>query len=401
MADKNILNDNRVASTIHFINLYIRSQNHTLLKTLQKNDKVNTDFFVMTGNTVEQLINKYQNRSAKTALVIDDAGLQVINRLHQEGVKDITLCLTRISAEQVTWVKSLLTLTFPLLPVKIIHLNDLKEGMKFDLIIANPPYGAIGANITKKIIDTVDFKEYVNLLPANDYKRNTSKDLYNYQSDMESVNGGFEDATVTTHCALIYKEKANNMTLDEFSTIGFKKSSPIYKLAVQNWSRRHDYKYVTTNCPVYKLQQASNKTSFIFSERDVANRRLPYSKKTVQYRWAVAKDVDAAWILSQYNIRIRSGVEVTKCHFIEFNSEQECSNFIKFIYSKLGFRFIAMLFDCYNSDYIHPEKVFPKVDWTREWTVEEILKDYGYTDEEVQAVMDDLKDDTKYKDMKD
>ena len=33
----------------------------------------------------------------------------------------------------------------------------------------------------------------------------------------------------------------------------------------------------------------------------------------------------------------------------------------------------------------------PKVDWTRSWTVEEILKDYGYTEDEIKEVMEDLK----------
>ena len=41
--------------------------------------------------------------------------------------------------------------------------------IKFDLIIANPPYGKPGANITKNIIDNVYFEEYVNLLPATVY----------------------------------------------------------------------------------------------------------------------------------------------------------------------------------------------------------------------------------------
>ena len=54
--------------------------------------------------------------------------------------------------------------------------------IKFDLIIANPPYGKSGANITKNIIDNVYFEEYVNLLPMNDYKRNDSKDLYILQN---------------------------------------------------------------------------------------------------------------------------------------------------------------------------------------------------------------------------
>ena len=35
-------------------------------------------------------------------------------------------------------------------------------------------------------------------------------------------------------------------------------------------------------------------------------------------------------------------------------------------------------------------KCLPKVDWTKSWTVEEILKDYGYTDIEIENIMADL-----------
>ena len=80
--------------------------------------------------------------------------------------------------------------------------------MKFDLIIANPPYGKIGANITKTIINNIEYAEYVNLLPANDYNRNDTKDLYKYVDldSMTSLKDAFKDAVVTTHCARINKQ---------------------------------------------------------------------------------------------------------------------------------------------------------------------------------------------------
>ena len=73
------------------------------------------------------------------------------------------------------------------------------------IIIANPPYGAIGANIAYTIREKIDYECFVNLLPANDYKRNKTKDLFNYQSEMEPVNDGFDDAAVTTHLCLVSK----------------------------------------------------------------------------------------------------------------------------------------------------------------------------------------------------
>lgn len=37
--------------------------------------------------------------------------------------------------------------------------------------------------------------------------------------------------------------------------------------------------------------------------------------------------------------------------------------------------------------------IIPRIDWTREWTDEEILKDYGYSNEEIEEILhynDDL-----------
>ena len=52
-----------------------------------------------------------------------------------------------------------------------------------------------------------------------------------------------------------------------------------------------------------------------------------------------------------------------------------------------------------NADsYCHVKRFLPKVDWTRPWTVEEILKEYGYTQKEIEEVINDL---TNFKGMED
>ena len=155
--------DNRVESIIHITNMIVRAG-----MQIKSDKKSNTDYFVMSGNTVEDIINAYQNKNAKSALVIDDLGLQVINRLKQEGVTDITLCLTRIPEKMFALTKARIKKTFKDFNINIISLEELTY-MKVDLVISNPPYGKIGAEITKKIIDTIDFKEYINLEPGNDY----------------------------------------------------------------------------------------------------------------------------------------------------------------------------------------------------------------------------------------
>jgi hypothetical protein len=61
------------------------------------------------------------------------------------------------------------------------------------------------------------------------------------------------------------------------------------------------------------------------------------------------------------------------------------------MYSTDGFRFLSKVFAALNVDSMIPTgKFLPKVDWTRPWTVEEILADYGYTKAEIDEVMADL-----------
>ena len=279
-------------------------------------------------------------------------------------------------------------------------LEELKkvEGQHFDLIIANPPYGKIGANITKTIIDTVDFDEYVNLLPANDYKRNDTRDLFKYVEldTMKPVKDAFADAAVTTHMARIIKEPHNYISWDEFQIENYTDNS-LKKYFYENIKRKHyAIDSFTTNTSVTIFRGLSNKTTYIQGAKDVSNAHLPYSKKCVQYLWNVDKSVDGQYVANNCECYI-GGKEngrpcgATSYYTITFNAENECNNFVKFIYSDNGFRFMSKLFTAMNVDsYVMMTKFMPKVDWTREWTVEEILVDYGYTAKEIQEVMDDL-----------
>ena len=52
---------------------------------------------------------------------------------------------------------------------------------------------------------------------------------------------------------------------------------------------------------------------------------------------------------------------------------------------------MSKIFVALNIDSAIPlNKFMPKVDWTRSWTVEEILADYGYTELEIENIMQDL-----------
>ena len=272
-------------------------------------------------------------------------------------------------------------------------MEELKKytTMKFDLIIANPPYGKIGANITKTIIDTIDYDEYVNLLPANDYIRNDSKDLFRFVDldSMTAINKGFSDAAVTTHIAKINKKPHRYLSWEEFQIENFMDDS-LTSYFYENMRRDH-YAIDAGRRPQFaSLTVEDNTNTILLGIRDMNHGHLSYSKTCDTYLWNALKQVDLTKLKS--NIGKTGSANTQASHyFITFATTAEKDNFAAFMYSDTGFRFLSKVFVAMNVDSMMATKVFlPKVDWTRSWTVEEILADYGYTQTEIDEVMADL-----------
>jgi hypothetical protein len=376
---KNILTQDKVESTISIINQYLRMALH---QVQTKNPKFL--YYLFKGNTVEEVIDFITIRNAKSALVIDDIGLQIINRLLQEGVTDITLCLARFPKELMTTVKYIIQNSFPSIKINIIHYEEISMIQNVDLIISNPAYSAIGANITYNVKD-LNYKEFINLLPANDYKRNSDKNLFNFQSDMISVPAGFEDADVTTHLARIHKDKVNDMTLDEFER------SQYIDRSLDKYFEENSKRAMTTLFDTSILSAAKSydvNTTFIIGWRDPVNKHMPYKKDVTTYLWNVKENINFAYVIEHHLNKANNSVPFGG---LIFKTAAEKKNYSSFVYSKNGFRFMAKLFTAVQSDMLKTMSTyFIKVDWTRAWTVEEILADYGYTEAEIAEVMADL-----------
>ena len=237
--------------------------------------------------------------------------------------------------------------------------------IKTDLVIANVPYGKVGADIVQKIIEEVEFDDFILLLPANDYKRNKNKDLFNYQSDMVAINNGFEDAAVTTHMARIHKHKVNNLTADEFERSQYLDRS-LDKYFLENSKRQAEFKVV------YKPSLEYFKTVDISKSIYIGN---------------VTEDISKQEVLDNNAKSEQALGNAGDFILVVFDEAIKKKNLAKFMYSEQGFKFIAKLFRSMNKDsYITPAVYLPKVDYTKELTVRNILEDYQYTEKEIKEI---------------
>ena len=381
-------------------NLKIRDL-EMLSKTLIKPDIINFGLNKVGGGYTDKIADKVIAKLSKldkdkTIVIINDITLQMADKLLEAGYKNICLAFGSFNKDgTVSNDKTVYNI------MKAVIKNNIKEklnaisleeifNMKIDGIIANPPYGAIGGNVAYTIREKVDYECFVNLLPANDYKRNKTKDLFNYQSEMEPINDGFDDAAVTTHLCSVSKNKVNNMTLDEFERSQYIDRS-LDKYFEENSKRTH---YAIDKSSELQNIKNPDLTKIIFiGSRDINHKHLPYSKNTltnnINLNLLSYKEICEKFCM-------KSAKEKGELYFqgncFVLNTQKEKDNIINLVYSKDGFRFISKLFTSMNVDGRTPlYKVFPEVDWTRSWTVEEILKDYGYTEDEIKAVMEDLK----------
>ena len=275
--------------------------------------------------------------------------------------------------------------------IEDLYMNEKIDN--FDVIITNPPYGKTGAIIT----DLINKKrkkdsEFINLLPANDYHRHKGyKNLYQYieNESSEIIADGFNDVSVTTYIAKLNKNPDIHYTKDEFEI------ENISDLKIKH------YFYADTNRLPIDFESidsgnhpdAWNERTFILDWRDICNGHLPYSKKTNSYMWNVEYSIDSSYIINNCNKkRAKEAGKYEVCFYAyTFKTQAEKDNITNYMYSEDGFRFTAMLCEAMNSDgSVNFERLMPKVDWSRPWSVEEILIEYGLTEIEIKEILNDL-----------
>lgn len=265
-----------------------------------------------------------------------------------------------------------------------------KPNNRYDIVIANPPYGKIGNEITKAVVDNIDYGTFVNLLPANDYRRFHKEDaLYQFVdiNSMRPVQGGFKDAAVTTMMCRVNKERALYINEAEFEIENYIDKS-LKKYFYETYRKNH-YAIDNSSTWIYFDGRETNGKTILLDHRFIPHKHLAYSKNVPEYKWNMEKSIDLKWLETNSNCPSTPG-KLNK-YVITFDTEAEKDNFADFMYSNDGFRFISKIVTACSADStITLNKIMPKVDWTRPQTVESILKDYGYTPPEIGEVVADL-----------
>lgn len=255
-------------------------------------------------------------------------------------------------------------------------LNNM-ENKKFDYVIANPPYGDIGDKITQRVIDEIEYDRFINILPLKDYSLDSANHI-----NMNNIHicqpHSFGDADILTHIVEVSKDKLNyfNDKID-YCVASFFIDKPMLKLMKANARRYH---YAISNTRIFRLGYDVNCT-FVYHNFDLTSAHtcgmppLDSDKAAVKNEYNLNNNI----ILNENNKIL--GVNMA----IVFNTPEEKNNFIKFYKENLNFinRMIAIPFFTVRDK----AACWPKVDWTREWTLEELLKDFDYTDDEIEEVM--------------
>ena len=255
----------------------------------------------------------------------------------------------------------------------------LKMCKKFDYIIANPPY-AMGNELTKTVVENVEFGKYINLMPVSKYK---GKELYRYVESIEKVEDHFDDACVGESLIVTEMSKTAD-TFSSFEELEMCKFEERFKKFYElNLSRKSPFN-IGPYCSKPTKQNYSQDTDFFVYLRASAN-GVDMCGGTYDWNNRLKSEQELMpYILRTYEDR----GQMVCGQFIFFSTEEEKKNFTDFWYRNGISGLMHKLIKGMHKSSGTIELAIPRVDWSHPWTDEEILKEYGYTEEEIKEILE-------------
>ena len=255
----------------------------------------------------------------------------------------------------------------------------LKMCKKFDYIIANPPY-AMGNELTKTVVENVEFGKYINLMPASKYK---GKELYRYVESIHKVEDNFDDACVGESLTITEMSKTAD-TFSSFEELEMCKFDKRFRKFYENNLHR---------CLSFALSPSDSKP-----DKEIYNQDTDF----YIYIRAAANGVDMSGGSYEWNNKLKTEEELKTYivrttevkgtrlvgQFVYFKTAAEKKNFTNFWYCNGTLGLMHKLIKGLNKTSGVVNLAIPRVDWSRPWTDEEILKEYGYTEEEIKEILE-------------
>lgn len=275
---------------------------------------------------------------------------------------------------------------------------------KYDLIIANPPYSC-GAGIMEKVLDSISFDECLCIMPTSEFNKklsNSADFLFNYEkrikifSKKESADLFYGAGCPPLEIGSLYKTKQNNHTQLELLC---SKDAFLLRWYKENTSRIATYSVHGTMLRRSRFGIKERASAFYEKSLDIISddffqRSIVFGVYFVNN--GVHKDegdaIDNYWNYKLSSIKDFQNkvVELNAhpdLHSIEFNTHEEKVNCNKWMRAGNLYSYLLQKVDSGGSIELIREVIIPHVDWTRAWTDEEILKEYGYSDCEIDEIL--------------
>ena len=223
---------------------------------------------------------------------------------------------------------------------KIVYINSIKElmdmGKHIDIILSNPPY-KMGNEITRAIVDNVDFDVFINLMPCSCYK---AKNLFKDVRYIETAVDGFADAIVgdSLTIAILEKDAARYDNFDELENC---KRDPqfqeYYKLntSIRSAIMEGSCVYIFGNTEEELLMNLSNlninKDFCITTRTAVDGVHELGGKGAFDIDYNINKNIGVGDIHYYYDVSMKKYHTTT--FYLHFNSSIEKQNLCRFWYT--------------------------------------------------------------------
>ena len=234
---------------------------------------------------------------------------------------------------------------------KIVYKNSLKELMDMekhiDIILSNPPY-KMGNEITRAIVDNVDFDVFINLMPCRCYK---AKNLFKDVNYIEPAVEGFDDAVVgdSLTIAILEKDVARYSNFEELEND--KRDSQFQEYYMLNMSCPK--KYPNQLRPkVTDGDTLNNDTTFVVGKR-VCKDGVHRTQNTYDYKFNILKTID--------HTALPIDGDAFDIWIMQFVTKSEKDNFMRFWYKNpLMNNLIKGLKKTGGS----PDVAIPRINWS-------------------------------------